>query len=727
MAGLLMNPKFLTTSLAVLLFSATASLALPAQSQSGSPAAPQDKQDTPATAPETPAKPNAAQPTTAAVQTAKKQPDRGEAYFHYALAHMYEEMVATYGRSEYANKAIDEYRAAIAADPSSDFLNAGLADLYWRTGRIRDAVVEAQDILKRDPKNVDAHRLLGRIYLRSLGGTENSNTQSREMQRLAIEQYEQIVKLDPTSVEDHLLLGRLYSYSNDLTKAEKEFKTAVDLQPDSEEAVTMLAFLYTQEGDTARAQQVLSNIPDDERSAKLYSTLGYTYEEQKDYKKAIEAYRKAVQLDKDNLDSVRGLAQNLLSDGQLDAALEQYKVIVEGDPSDAQSYQHIAEIERRNGHFDQAMDALKKASALVQDSEEIPYNIAVIYEAQARYDEAIQAIQQLLQKTEKPDAAYTSADKSNRSIFLERLGNIYRETNRTPQAIETFRKMIPLNDDSASRAYQEIVETYRDARDWPAATQAAEEGAKKLPNDRGIQLVYAAQLADEGQADQAISKTKSLLNGKPAEDREVYVALAQMYTRLKEFPEAEQSISKALQLASKPDEKDYVIFVQGSIFERQKKYDQAEEAFRKVIVSDPKNAGALNYLGYMLADRGTRLEEALTMLRKAVQLDPQNGAYLDSLGWAYFKIGDYDQAEANLRKASEKIGSDPTVQDHLGDLYQKTGRLKLAATQWERALDQWNHSVPAEVDQDDVAKVQKKLESAKIKLAQQTQTSTPKQ
>jgi len=60
------------------------------------------------------------------------------------------------------------------------------------------------------------------------------------------------------------------------------------------------------------------------------------------------------------------------------------------------------------------------------------------------------------------------------------------------------------------------------------------------------------------------------------------------------------------------------------------------------------------------------------------------------------------------------------VQDHLGDLYLKTGRLKLAATQWERALDQWSHSVPAEVDEEDVAKVQKKLESAKIKLAQQT-------
>ena len=716
-----MNPKLLSSSLAVLLLSATASLALPNRPILLA----QEKQDAPT--PTAPAKPNAAETTANPEKDAKKPANRADAYYHYTMAHMYEEMVATYGRAEYANKAIDEYRAAIAADPSSDYLNAGLADLYWRTGRIRDAVVEAQDILKRDPNNVDAHRLLGRIYLRSLGDTQNGNSQSREMQKLAIEQYEEIVKLDPNSVEDHLLLGRLYSYSNDLTKAEREFKTAVKIQPDSEEAVTMLAYLYTQEGDTKRAQEVLSNIPDEERSAKLYATLGYTYEEQKDYKKAIDAYRKAVALDKENLDSVRGLAQNLLNDGQLDAALEQYKVIVEGDPSDAQSYQHIAEIDRRNGHFDQALEALKKASALVQGSQEIPYNMAVIYEAQGRYDEAIQAIQQLLQTGEKPDNSYTAADRSNRSIFLERLGNIYREANKPQQAIESFRKMIPLGDDGASRAYQEMVETYRDNRDWPAATQAAEEGAKRLPNDRGIQLVLAAQLADEGKADQAIKQAKSLLTGKQADDREVYVALAQMFTRLKRFPDAEESIAQAMKLAGTQDEKNYVLFVQGSIFEREKKFDVAEEAFRKVIVADPKNAGALNYLGYMLADRGTRLEEAVAMLRKAVQLEPQNGAYLDSLGWAYFKIGNYDEAEVNLRKASEKIGSDPTVQDHLGDLYMKTGRVKQAATQWERALDQWSHSVPAEVDPDDVAKVQKKLESAKIKLAQQTPAATNKQ
>ena len=121
----------------------------------------------------------------------------------------------------------------------------------------------------------------------------------------------------------------------------------------------------------------------------------------------------------------------------------------------------------------------------------------------------------------------------------------------------------------------------------------------------------------------------------------------------------------------------------------------------------------------MLADRGVRLEEALNYIRKAIDLDPQNGAYLDSLGWAYFKMGNYDMAEENLRKASEHMNNDATIQDHLGDLYLKTGRLKLAAAHWERALEEWNKSVPADIDQNDLAKTQKKLESAKVKLAQQ--------
>ncbi len=708
-------------------------LAAPASAfaQQPSQSEPASGVETPAPAPVQKAAPEtkdaAPAPTTPAANSeapAKPaQPDKAAAYYHFMMAHMYEEMVSTYGRADYATKAIEEYRAAIENDPDSDYLNAGLAELYAKTGRIRDAVLEAQDILKRDGNNLEARRLLGRIYLRSLGDMQ-SNNQSQEVLKLAIEQYEQIVKLDPKSVEDHLLLGRLYRINNELLKAESEFKIAVGLQPQSEDAVTTLAILYNEEGDTSRALQVLNAIPDQARTAKLYSTLGYTYEQSKDYGKAVDAYRHAVDQDKDNLDYVRGLAQNLLNDGQTDAALEQYKVIADSDPSDAQTYMRIAEIYRRAGKYDQASDALKKATAIVPDSLELQYNIAVIDDSQGKYDDAIQILNTLLTKTERADGQYEASDRNNRSVFLERLGTVYREANKPQLAIDTFHKMLTLGDENAIRAYQEIIETYRDNKNWQMATATADEAAKKYPNDRGLQLIAASQQADMGNPQPAIQRVQGMLKNNN-DDREVYIALAQMYSRTKQWKEAEQNIDKAMALSTKQEDKDYVNFVAGSIYERQKKYDLAEEEFRKVIANDPKNAMALNYLGYMLADRGTRLDESLGYIRRAIALDPNNGAYLDSLGWAYYKMGNYELAEENLRRASERIGTDPTVHDHLGELYLKTGRLKLAAANWERALEEWNKTIPAEVDSDDVAKVQKELESAKVKLAQQNGGATP--
>src|SRR5438445_2551473 len=339
------------------------------------------------TAPETPAAPaqkdaapqkspaaNPSQPKT------DKKPDQAAAYYHFSLAHMYEEMMAMYGRSEFATKAIEEYRLAIENDPSSEYLNASLAELYAKTGRIRDAVLEAQDIIKRDPNNLEAHKLLGRIYLRSLGDLQ-PGTQSREVLTLAIEQYESITKIEPKNADNHLLLGRLYFLNKDAVKAETEFKSALNLDPNSEEAITNLAFLYNDEGATNKAADLLKTVPEGQRSAKIYSALGTTYEQQKDYKNAIASFRQALAMDKENLDAMRGLAQNLANDNQIDAALDEYRTIQDADPQDATAALRVAEIYRRQGKFDLAMENLKKASALVQDSLEIPYNEALILEA----------------------------------------------------------------------------------------------------------------------------------------------------------------------------------------------------------------------------------------------------------------------------------------------------------------------------------------------------------
>ena len=648
-----------------------------------------------------------------------KKVDHAAAYYHYTLAHMYEELVAIYGRPEYANKAIDEYRLAIENDPTSEFLNSGLAELFAKTGRIRDAVLEAQDIIKRDPDNLEARKLLGRIYLRSLGDLQ-AGTQSQEVLKRAIEQYEAIVRLEPKNVENHVLLGRLYRLDNELLKAENEFKTAVSLEPGSEEALTTLAYLYNEEGDSARAAEVLKKVPESQRTGKLYSALGYTYEQQKDYKNAIAAYKKAADLDRDNLDAVRGLAQNLMSDNQTDAALEQYKTIIEADPHDVQSLMRIAEIYRRSGRFDDALATLKKADAEVQDSQEVPYNMAVIYQAQGKFDDAIQVLNRLLQKSEKPDASLTPGERNNRAVFLERLGSIYRDTGKTQLAIDTFKKLLVLGDDNVTRGYQQLIDTYREAKQWKEATAIAQDAVAKVPKDRNLKMVLAGQLADTGQVDQGLSLIKGMLKDTP-DDREVYISLSQVYSRLKRWPEAEEALAKADQFSSKPEEKDSISFVAGSIYERQKKYDKAEEMFKKVLANDPNNAVTLNYLGYMLADRGVRLEEALGYVKKAIQLDPQNGAYLDSLGWAYFKLGNYVLAEESLRKAMDRIQNDPTVLDHMGDLLQKTERLKLATAYWERALAEWSRSVPTDVDTTEVAKVQKKLDTARVRLAKQNE------
>jgi len=576
-------------------------------------------------------------------------------------------------------------------------------------------VLEAQDMIKRDPNNLEARKLLGRIYLRSMGG-EGPAAPSQDILKLAIEQYEAIVKLEPKGTENHLILGRLYMVSKDPVKAEAEFKAAQQLEPASEEAITALAYLYNEQGDTKRAIALLNSVPEAARTGKLYAMLGETYEQQKDSKAAIAAYQQAVTLDHDNLDAIRGLAQSLLNDNQPEAALVQFLALGEADPQDPQPAVQASKIYQHMGKFDLALEQLRKAEPLAPGSLEIPYTESIILTAQGKYDDAAEILKKIIAATTK--ATYTKQEQSNRALFLDRLGNIYRDESRPLLALETFRKIADLSGEESARGYQEIIETYREQKQWSDATKAAQEAVKKLPNDKTLKLVLATQLADEGKAEEGIQTARSLLKNTP-EDRETYIGLSQVYARLKRWKEAEDALVQADKFSTSQENKEYVLFLQGAIYERQKKYDLAEQKFRQILQQDPNNTMTLNYLGYMNADRNVHLEESLELVKKALALDPQNGAYLDSLGWVYFRLGKYDEAEGNLRKASEKTPNDATVQDHLAELYAKTGRLQMAASHWERALDEWSKSVPADVDQEDVARVQKKLETVKVRLAQQ--------
>jgi len=120
------------------------------------------------------------------------------------------------------------------------------------------------------------------------------------------------------------------------------------------------------------------------------------------------------------------------------------------------------------------------------------------------------------------------------------------------------------------------------------------------------------------------------------------------------------------------------------------------------------------------------LSAATALVKRALAEDPNNGAYLDSLGWAYYKQNRLADAERELRKAVERDAHDPTIREHLGDVYFKIGKTDLAAAEWERSLAEWRRSLPTEAEPDKVAELEKKLTGLKHRLAQQKSGGEPK-
>jgi Flp pilus assembly protein TadD len=180
-----------------------------------------------------------------------------------------------------------------------------------------------------------------------------------------------------------------------------------------------------------------------------------------------------------------------------------------------------------------------------------------------------------------------------------------------------------------------------------------------------------------------------------------------------------KALDAAEKLSEGDDEMEMIYFMRGAMHERSKDFDSAEKFFRKVLEMNPENSSALNYLGYMLADRNVRLQEAHDLVKKALDLEPNNGAYLDSLGWIYYRMDRLPEAETYLRRALERYSRDPVVNDHLGDVYFKQGKLKEAIAQWQAALKEWESASKAELDPKAIAETQRKLESAKVRLAKE--------
>jgi tetratricopeptide (TPR) repeat protein len=240
----------------------------------------------------------------------------------------------------------------------------------------------------------------------------------------------------------------------------------------------------------------------------------------------------------------------------------------------------------------------------------------------------------------------------------------------------------------------------------------ANEVFNRIPENSPVrptaEIQIGLNLEQMGKGEEAVKHLEALLQKRP-DDTEVIMALGNVLRSRKRYAEAAEIYSKAVDKIGEPDRSHWTMFYyRGSAYERAKQWDKAEADLKKALELVPDTqpngkAQVLNYLAYSWVDTHQNIDEAFKMLRKAVELSPRDGMIIDSLGWAYYRLGQYEDAVRELEKAVELKPGDPVINDHLGDAYWKVGRRLEAQFQWQHAKD-------ANPEPEDLAKILRKLE-----------------
>jgi tetratricopeptide (TPR) repeat protein len=641
--------------------------------------------------------------------------DRANAYYHYSLGHMYAELAGnTTSRNDYVNLAIENYKAALKADPTSPLLAEELSDVYSQSGRMRDGQTDAEQAIKTNPNDLAAHRVLARIYVRQIDAQRGRVNET--MVRQATQEYQKITELAPNDADSWVWLGRLQSASQNMDEAERAFKKALDIEPDNEDGLTGLATVLGIKGDGAGAANLLKRASEKNPTPDSLKRLADAYEQMKEYGLAADTLRRALEFSpQDAPDIERKMAMYLISAERYDDALAAYQELVADDPTDADSYLRMSQIYRQKKDMVKAREASDKAKAIDPNNIQVRLNELYILQAEGKPGEAIEAMKSILQQTES--RSYDPAQLENRGELLEQLGVMQQLADQTQPAVDTYRQLAILDPTKAPHASARIIAAYMGGKEYPKAQEEADAAIKKFPNDREVRVSRASLLAEMGKTDAAVADIKKLLDGK--DDRGIELALADLYVKGRKFDDAAKALDAAEKMSDSQEDKIDVWFQRGAMFERQKNVAAAETEFRKVLAVAPDNPATLNYLGYMLTDRNLRLPEALTMIQKALDRDPNNGAYLDSLGWVYYRLNRIPEAEDAMRRAVELTPHDPTMRDHYAEVLFKASKVREAIAQWEASLREWQTSSPSELDTAEVAKVKDKLENARVQLARQ--------
>jgi tetratricopeptide (TPR) repeat protein len=405
-------------------------------------------------------------------------------------------------------------------------------------------------------------------------------------------------------------------------------------------------------------------------SAELKAELAALYARQDRALEAVELAQTALTHDPANLEANRIL-------GSVYAALvEQQTPLRPGE--DISQYPAIA------------IGALEKASKDGTGDLGINLLLGRLYVHGREYAKAIPPLRRVID--EQP--AYSEA------AWL--LSTALENSNQAEAALDVLEGAVQYNP-RFFRGQLRIAELNEKLGRWKEASEAYAR-AQQVNARAAAELTprRAAALINAGKAVEARDMLKTLAANTQADIAVLYLyAVAQRQS--KDLAGAEAT-AKRLREAAPADPRGHYVLAQ--ILEAKGDVDGAEKSLRELLARDPEDATALNYLGYMFAERGARLDEAVDLVQRALKIEPDNPSFLDSLGWAYFRQGRIELADRPLTDAAAKLPNSSVVQDHLGDLRFRQGRFGDAVAAWQRSLAGDGESI-------DRAVIEKKLRDAK--------------
>jgi tetratricopeptide (TPR) repeat protein len=568
--------------------------------------------------------------------------------------------------------AQDAFRQAAELDPTLSEAHTALAELSFFFLEDQPAAERhAREALRINPDNFGAHRLLSRLYsLRA--GTDAAQLKNEDAER-AVAELREVLRLRPNDAEALALLGEFYSLTNREAEAADVFRRWVGAPS------TLDTQFYR-----AVTRGELSPDAAWGRLAQSLLKLGRTAE-------AIDALRQALAADPENQNLLRLLGRAAEQGGDQSAALAELKRLAAAYPDSAALTSLLARTQARAGRVDEAAATLRAAAARADADRRarLTDELSQVYAEAMRYDEALAALEELLKSRGVGEAAPAAdSDREFAAGYLERIVNVQRQAGRESDALRTVERMRRVLGPSSAMADYYQVTVLRDQGKRREALDAVRAARLKQPEHPALLRLEATTLAELGRVEEAAQLLRARLSGNPAQDYSTQLTIASVYLEAGRAKEAVAAATRLVEMtpADQPELMKQSLVMLSSAQERAGEFKAAEESLRRILARDPEDATALNNLGYFLTERGERLQEALEMIKRAVSAEPANASYLDSLGWAYFKLGQLDEAERHLSEAARRNPRSATIQEHLGDLHQRRGRTEEARAAWRRAL-----------------------------------------